>query len=311
MRRNSFWSAFIALIPLLAGMFWLADFARRRMRAQKLFDASRERIGRVKVADVIEREAEDELSREELLARLPERTRYYDQCRYELARACIPASLRSARFLDAGCGDGYVIQETRKMFPAQFIKFYGLDISHFKTERARQRLGAAAEIAVANLEGLPFLDNSFDVILCTEVLEHLLKVGPGVAELARVCRPGGRVIFSTPSKQPMFFSYANPLTWLEAVVGLFDPALLPPFHNLERPHDPNSVVHRAFTIRELENELRAFQTVTIVSTHFRLPGPLYRIIKLPHRLARIETFLARIPVIRLLGETLIVCAIKA
>lgn len=311
MRRNSFWYNLIVVWSALAGLFWLADYARRRRHARQVFDASRQRLAQVNVAAVIEREAQDELAREQLLAKLPSSTGYYDQRRYELAWNCIPSLSRNARFLDAGCGDGYVLQETRKRFPSQFETFCGVDISHYKTVRARERLGAQAEIATANVEGLPFADNTFDVILCTEVLEHLLNVQPGIAELARICRPGGRVIFSTPSRQATFLSYANPLTWLEAIAGLYQPALLPPFHNLERPNDPDSVVHRAFTRQELQSELRAFRSVSIVSTYFRLPGPAYRFLQDPHVLAQLEGFLSQIPILNQLGETWIVCAVKA
>lgn len=311
MRRNSFWYNLLTIWAALFGLYWLADYVRRRRRAQELFDISRRRIEQVNVSAVIEREAEDELSREQLLAKLPVSTRYYDQRRYDLVWNCIPSLLKDARFLDAGCGDGYVLQETRKRFPSQFKAFCGVDISHYKTVRARARLGAESEIAVANVEALPFGDASFDVILCTEVLEHLLNVKPGIAELARLCAPGGRVIFSTPSRQAMFFSYANPFTWLEAIAGLWNPALLPPFHNLERPHDPHSVVHRVFAQQELESELSMFQSVYIVSTHFRLPGIAYRFVQDPQVLAQIETFLSQIPVLNRLGETWIVCAVKA
>ncbi len=310
MRRKSPGS-FLSLALALAGLVWLGDYIRRRVRARNLFARSRERVGQVSVETVISREAQDQLSREGLLAKLPASTRYYDHRRYELAWSCIPTSLRNARFLDAGCGDGYILQETRKRFPTQFQTLCGLDISHYKTIRARARLGENAALAVANVEALPFRDASFDVILCTEVLEHLLSVEPGIAELARLCAPGGRVILSTPSRQPMFWSYTNPLTWLEAIAGLWNPALLPPFHNLERPGDPHSVVHRAFTQRELESYLRAFASVQIVSTQFRLPGIAYQVIPDAARIEQIETLVARIPVLNLLGETWIVCTTKA
>jgi 2-polyprenyl-3-methyl-5-hydroxy-6-metoxy-1,4-benzoquinol methylase len=47
---------------------------------------------------------------------------------------------------------------------------------------------------------LPFADHSFDVVLCTEVLEHVPDPAVVVAELARVTKPGGRVIVSIPNE---------------------------------------------------------------------------------------------------------------
>lgn len=289
---------------------WLADYGRRRMRAQQVFSQSQKRVARVNVKDVIERELQDEMWREEILAQLPAHTHYYEMRRYELIWQLLPRSIRNAQVLDAGCGDGYILQETAKRWRAEGARFFGMDISFYKTARARERLGASAHINVANLERTPFADNTFDVIVCTEVLEHLLNVQPGIAELRRILKPGGRLLLSTPSRHPVFWSYANPLTWLEAFAGLFFPAALPPFHNLEHPDAPNSVVHRAFTQSELHKELRAFENVTIRSTSFRLPTMLYRTIRAPEAWARIEMLLARVPLLNRLGETLIVDAVK-
>lgn len=300
------WSFLLALGTL----YFAVDFVRRRMRAQQLANSSQRRVGQVRVADVIDRELQDELWREELSAQLPMAVRYYDLRRYEIVRSLMPKNPAGTRFLDAGCGDGYVLQETAKHFRHSPPAWFGTDISPYKAERASVRLRAAAQIAVANVEGLPFADGSFDTIVCTEVMEHLLRVENGIGELLRVCRPGGRVILSTPSKHAVFFSFANPFTWLEAVVGLYLPALLPPFHNLEHPGDPESVVHRAFTYAEIRKQLRGFEAVSIESFNFRLPGIFYRWIRSPRQLAHIESFFAALPIVNRLGETLVVCAVK-
>lgn len=56
---------------------------------------------------------------------------------------------------------------------------------------------------VADLDGeeahLPFADNSLDLILCTEVLEHLRAGSPLVEEMARTLKPTGRAIISVPN----------------------------------------------------------------------------------------------------------------
>ena len=50
---------------------------------------------------------------------------------------------------------------------------------------------------------LPFLDGSLDTVLCTEVLEHVPQPGRLVDEMARVVRPGGRVLLTVPFIQPL------------------------------------------------------------------------------------------------------------
>jgi SAM-dependent methyltransferase len=58
-------------------------------------------------------------------------------------------------------------------------------------ERARSRGVDARE---ARIEALPFADGEFDVVVCNWVLYHLPDLDGGVAELARVVRPGGRFV---------------------------------------------------------------------------------------------------------------------
>ena len=60
-----------------------------------------------------------------------------------------------------------------------------------------RRAGIEVEAVRANLEALPFPDPSFDVVLCTQVIEHLLDPERGLAEIARVLAPGGRAIVTT------------------------------------------------------------------------------------------------------------------
>jgi len=55
---------------------------------------------------------------------------------------------------------------------------------------------------------LPFAKESFDVVVCTEVLEHITDLGKAIAEIHRVLKKGGYVIISTPN-------YCNPLGLLK------------------------------------------------------------------------------------------------
>ncbi len=64
----------------------------------------------------------------------------------------------------------------------------------------------AANVA-ANASAAPFMPKSFDFVLCTEVLEHVLDPGAVVAEIYRVLRPGGRVFLTVPF---MFHVHADP-----------------------------------------------------------------------------------------------------
>jgi ubiquinone/menaquinone biosynthesis C-methylase UbiE len=106
----------------------------------------------------------------------------------ELVRAQLPC----AAFLDAGCGDGRYLAALADELPSRRA---GCDLSERILETARQRV--EADFRQANLESLPFGDGEFDLVLCSQVIEHVLDADLAIAELARVLRPGGRLVIST------------------------------------------------------------------------------------------------------------------
>ena len=98
------------------------------------------------------------------------------------------------RVLEVGCGAGHVLD--------RFAAFdrTGVDLSTTMIARARRRLGPGVPLHQADAEQLPFDDASFDVVLCTEVLEHTRNPDRVVRELMRVARPGARVVVSIPNE---------------------------------------------------------------------------------------------------------------
>jgi SAM-dependent methyltransferase len=99
--------------------------------------------------------------------------------------------------LDAGCGDGRYFHVIAADPPTE--RLAGCDISERILATARKtaaQVGLSPELVRANVESLPFADESFDLVLCTQVLEHLLSPADGVRELARVLRPGGVLLLS-------------------------------------------------------------------------------------------------------------------
>jgi ubiquinone/menaquinone biosynthesis C-methylase UbiE len=95
-------------------------------------------------------------------------------------------------FLDAGCGDGRYLAALAGELPERRA---GFDLSERILETARQRV--AADFRQGNLEAIPFADGEFELVLCSQVIEHVLHAEAAVAELARVLRPGGTLIIST------------------------------------------------------------------------------------------------------------------
>ena len=98
------------------------------------------------------------------------------------------------RVLEVGCGAGHVLERFDGAIHT------GIDLSANMLERTRRRLGDAVELARSSADMLPFPDGTFDVVLCTEVLEHTPDPAAVIRELVRVARPDGRVVVSIPNE---------------------------------------------------------------------------------------------------------------
>jgi SAM-dependent methyltransferase len=89
------------------------------------------------------------------------------------------------RVLDAGCGEGILVEEYEKR-----LAITGADANY-----------ASEHVIQAPLGALPFADASFDRVLCLDVLEHLTyqEQPRALSELHRVLRPGGELFVSVPN----------------------------------------------------------------------------------------------------------------
>ena len=97
-----------------------------------------------------------------------------------------------ARILDAGCGSGRTLQEL-----VAYGVVSGIELSEQAAEVARAR--GLGDVRVGRLEQLPWPDASFDLITCLDVIEHTPDDRATLAELGRVCRPGGRLLVTVPA----------------------------------------------------------------------------------------------------------------
>ncbi len=105
--------------------------------------------------------------------------------------------------LDVGCGTGTLAVAAARAAPG--VRVTGLDADASILERARRR-AADAGLEIRFDEGsataLPYADASFDLVLCTLMLHHLPDEAKRqtAEELARVLRPGGRVVVADPGR---------------------------------------------------------------------------------------------------------------
>lgn len=103
---------------------------------------------------------------------------------------------RGEKFLDAGCGTGLILRH----LPSGSI---GLDINPRNLRRAKAH-APQAKLVLGDIEKMPFADQSFTTIICTDVLEHLINPQKGLSEIFRVLTPKGILIGSVPAQNPIW-----------------------------------------------------------------------------------------------------------
>jgi len=119
--------------------------------------------------------------------------------------------LKGKRVLDVGCGGG-ILSESMSLKGAEVT---GIDLGEKALNVAKLHAletGATVNYALISVEDLAQqYPESFDVVTCMEMLEHVPDPAAIVAACARLVKPGGQVFFSTINR--------NPKAYLFAVIG--------------------------------------------------------------------------------------------
>lgn len=106
---------------------------------------------------------------------------------------------KGKQILDVGCGGGF----TSEFMAERGAVVSGIDMSAATVETAKshaKEMNLSINYLVGSAEALPFPDNSFDVITCVDVLEHVPDLGKVLKEIYRVLKPGGTFCFDTINK---------------------------------------------------------------------------------------------------------------
>lgn len=98
------------------------------------------------------------------------------------------------RILDIGCGPGVDIH-----FLIDGNEVHGIDISDEALSIAEDQGIVPHKIDLSEVEKLPFEDESFDIILATDILEHLFSPEKLLHEVHRLCKSEGFAIISVPN----------------------------------------------------------------------------------------------------------------
>ncbi len=119
------------------------------------------------------------------------------------------------RVLDIGCGSG---RHVSAAYQHPKITAIGTDLCFQDVGKARERLlfhdrlgehgGGTWGLNVADITALPFARHAFDLVICSEVMEHIHNESAAVEELVRVLKPGRAMVISVPRYLPEWICWA-------------------------------------------------------------------------------------------------------
>lgn len=100
----------------------------------------------------------------------------------------------SCKILDVGVGLGRLLER----FPS--LDRYGVDISLSYLRHAKNK---GIQVCMAKIEDLPYSDNFFDCVVCTDVLEHVLDLNASIEKILATLKPGGFMIVRVPYREDL------------------------------------------------------------------------------------------------------------
>jgi len=154
---------------------------------------------------------------------------------------------KHCRILDVGYGDGSFLQPFSDMHEC-----YGIDLSTPQLEKAEEKNIRAFRVDLETGK-FPFSNDFFDLVICSETIEHLLDADNLLSETHRVLKSEGSLVLTFPSMN-------QPVSWLMQIV--FD---LPPMYSAryKSPHV------RDYTTRIIKNVLlnSGFEVIHVGGTY--------------------------------------------
>lgn len=113
------------------------------------------------------------------------------------------------RVLDLGCGEG---RHVHGLYMLGGLEITGVDLDESSLEKAKEGLayitdpdapkGGSVTFETGDATALRFDDDTFDAIICSEVLEHLPDYDAALIEMRRVLKPSGKLCITVPHAWP-------------------------------------------------------------------------------------------------------------
>ncbi len=161
---------------------------------------------------------------------------FFHRKREKLLKTLIKKYSEGGKYLDAGCGSGLITRHLAK-------GSIGIDINPKNIKRAK-KYAPLAEIIEGDVENMPFSDNNFSTIICSEVLEHMPNPQKAILEIKRVLNQNGVLIGTVPKK-----SFLWKLRFLSST-------------------HPGEPYHKEYTKKELTDVLSNFDDIKVFSAGY-------------------------------------------
>ena len=133
-----------------------------------------------------------------------------------------------SRVLDVGCGNGELSEILSNRGLSVTATDLGFDSIHRASSKIKNK-NLKIPFVQGDIYRLPYDDHSFDAVVASEIVEHLEKPQDAMLEVARVLRPGGYFICSTPYRERLRYTlciHCNKKTPVNAHLHSFDDTVI-------------------------------------------------------------------------------------